>query len=127
MELNKSSSSDKSRSSSITETEDTVEPQNKTRSISSASLYDKDTKEQQPKERMIRNEKLRSDNTSVSSMSVHASSITTVSPEKHRIHWKNKNKKLSENLITGNKITQEPDNPSKKQNWIVSLMKQNLI
>ena len=48
---------DKSRSSSRTETEDTVKPQNKTRSISSASLDDKDTKEQQPKEIMIRNNK----------------------------------------------------------------------
>ena len=49
MALNKSISLDKSRSSSITETEDTVKPQNKTRSISSASLDDKYTKEQLPK------------------------------------------------------------------------------
>ena len=44
-ELNKSSSLDKSRTSSITETEDKVKPRNKTRLISSASLYGKDTKE----------------------------------------------------------------------------------
>ena len=44
MELNKLTSLDKSRSSSGTKTEDTVKPQNKTRSISSASLDDKDTK-----------------------------------------------------------------------------------
>ena len=49
MEYNKLSSLDKSRSSSITETQDTVKPQNKTISISSASLDDKDTKKQQPK------------------------------------------------------------------------------
>ena len=49
MALNKLTSLDKSRSSSRTETEDTVKPQNKTRSISSASLDDKDTKEQQQK------------------------------------------------------------------------------
>ena len=49
MALNKLTSLDKSRSSSITETEDTVIPQNKTGSISSASLDDKNTKEQQPK------------------------------------------------------------------------------
>ena len=55
MALNKLTSFDKSRSSSRTETEDTVKPQTKTRSISSASLYDKYTKEQQPKEIMIRN------------------------------------------------------------------------
>ena len=44
MVLNKSTSLDKSRSYSITEIEDTVKPQTKTRPISSASLYDKDTK-----------------------------------------------------------------------------------
>ena len=44
MTLNKSSSFDKPGSSSRTETEDTVKPQNKTRSISSDSLYDKYTK-----------------------------------------------------------------------------------
>ena len=40
---------DKSRLSSGTETEDTVTPDTKTRSISSASLDDKNIKEQQPK------------------------------------------------------------------------------
>ena len=44
MEMNKLTSLDKSRSSSRTETEDTVKQQNKTRSISSASLYDKNIK-----------------------------------------------------------------------------------
>ena len=85
MELNKSSSLDKSRSSSRSETEDTLKPLNKTRSISSASLDDKDTKKQQPKEIKFRNDKLRSDNPSVSSMSVHGASITAVSPDKDRI------------------------------------------
>ena len=46
---NKLSSLAKPRSSSRTEIEDTAKPQNKTRSISSASLDDKDTKEQQQK------------------------------------------------------------------------------
>ena len=49
MALNKLTSLYKSRYSSRTETEDTVIPKTKTRSISSASLYDKNTKEQQPK------------------------------------------------------------------------------
>ena len=49
MALNKLTSLDKSMYSSITETEDTVIPQTKTRSISSASLDDKKNKEQQPK------------------------------------------------------------------------------
>ena len=53
--LNKLTSLDKSRSSSRTETEDTVIPETKTRSISSASLDDKNTKEKQRKEIMIRN------------------------------------------------------------------------
>ena len=53
MALNKSISLDKSRSSSRTEIEDTLKPLNKTRSISSASLDDKDTKNQQPKERNL--------------------------------------------------------------------------
>ena len=44
MALNKLTSLDKSSSSSRTETEDTFKPQNKTRSISSASLDDKYTK-----------------------------------------------------------------------------------
>ena len=55
MALNKLTSLDKSRSSSITETEDTVTADIKTRSISSAGLDDKNIKEQQPKE--IRNRK----------------------------------------------------------------------
>ena len=92
--MNKLSSLDKSRSSSRTETEDTVKSQTKTRSISSASLYDKDTKEQEPKEIKFRNEKLRSDNPSVSIMYVHGSSIITVSPEKYRIPRTIKIKKL---------------------------------
>ena len=50
---------------------------------------------------------------SVSSMSVHGASITTVSPDGERIPRKKK-KKLSGISITGNKITQEPDNKSKK-------------
>ena len=49
MALNKLTSLDKSRSYSITETEDTLKSQTKIRSISSAILDDKDTKEQQPK------------------------------------------------------------------------------
>ena len=49
MALNKLNSLNKSRSSSRTETEDTVITKTKTGSISSASLDDKNTKEQQPK------------------------------------------------------------------------------
>ena len=89
MALNKLTSLNKSRSFSRTETEDTAKPQNKTRSISSASLYDKDNKEQQPKVIIIRNKKLISDNQSVSSMSVHGGSTMTISPDGDCIPRKN--------------------------------------
>ena len=47
-------------------------------------------------------------------MSVHEESITTVSPDRERIPRKKGEKKLSEISITANKITQNPDNQSKK-------------
>ena len=84
MALNKLTSLDKSRSSSRTETEDTVTPDTKKISISSASSDDKNIKEQQPTEIIFR-KKLISDNQSVSSMSVHGAIITTVSPDGERI------------------------------------------
>ena len=56
-------------------------------------------------------------------MSVHGASITTVSPDGERIPRK-KGGKASEISITGNKITQEPDNQSKNQRWVVVLMEQ---
>ena len=46
-------------------------------------------------------------------MSVYGKSITTVSPDRERTPRKKK-KKLSEISITGNKITQDPENQSKK-------------
>ena len=53
MALNKITSLDKSRSSSITKTEDTVTLGTKKRSISSASSEDKNIKEQKPTEIMF--------------------------------------------------------------------------
>ena len=47
-------------------------------------------------------------------MSVHGASITTVSPDGECIPKKKGEKKLSKISITGDKITQEPDNQSKK-------------
>ena len=94
MELNKSISLDKSRSFSRTETEYTVKTLNKMISISSPSLSNKYTKKQQPKEIKFRNEKLRSDTPSVSGMSVHGASITTVSTNKDRIPHKDKKRKF---------------------------------
>ena len=85
---------DDSRSSTRTETEDTVKPINKSKSISSDSLSDKDTKKEQPKEIKFINEKLRSENQSVSSISVQGASITTVLPDKYCIPCKDKKKKF---------------------------------
>ena len=68
-------------------------------SISSASLSDRNTKKKQPKEIKFRNDKLRSDTPSVSCMSVHGASITTVLPYKER-------KKSSENFIKGKESIQ---------------------
>ena len=96
MALNKSSSLYNSMYSERTETEGTLNPLNKTRSIPSASLSDKNIKKQQPKEINVRNEILRSDTPSVSSMYVHGVSITTVSPDKERIPRRNLKKKISE-------------------------------
>ena len=58
--------------------------------MSSSSSNDKNIKEQQPIEIMFRKNKLISDNQSVSSMSVHGASITTVSPGGERIPRKKK-------------------------------------
>ena len=63
---------------------------------------------------MIRNDKLINDNLIVSRMFVHGGIVTTKYPEVDLIPGKNLKKKLSEISITGNKITQEPDNQSKK-------------
>ena len=47
-------------------------------------------------------------------MSIHGESITTVSPDGERIPMNNKKKKLLENSIIWNKITQYTDHQSKK-------------
>ena len=88
--MNKLTSLDKSSSSSKTEIEDTVTLNTKKRSISSVSSYDKRIKEQQPTVITIRKNRLISDNCSLSSMSVHEESTTTVSPDGERIPSKNK-------------------------------------
>ena len=94
--------------------------------MSSASSDDKNIKEQQPQEIIIINDKLISDNGNVSSMSVHRVSITTVLPDRDCPPRKNKKKKLSEISITGNKITQEPDNQSKRAKVDSSIDEKNI-
>ena len=69
--------------------------------------------------------KLTRDNRSLSSVSVLGGSITTASPDGDRIPRKRVKKILSEISITGNKITQYPDNLSKKK-WVVALMEKNM-
>ena len=81
----------------------------KTRYISSASLFDKSNKIEQPKEINVI-----SDSPSVSGISRHVSSITTVSPDKERIPCKIKRKKMPDILIKGKDSIQEPENPSKR-------------
>ena len=88
--------------------------------MSSASSDDKNIKEQQPKVINIRMF-LISDNRSLSSMSVHGESITTVSPDGEHIPRKKGKKKLSEIPIAGNKITQDLDNQSKKSKVVSSI------
>ena len=66
-----------------------------------------------------------SDNRSVSSISVRGASIMTVSPDGERIPRKKGKKKLSEISITGNKITQDPENQSKKSKVVVALFYKN--
>ena len=70
---------------------------------------------------MIRNDKLISDNRSVSSMSIHRARITNVSPDRVCIPWKKEKKNPSEILITGNKITQETDNTKNKAKLDISI------
>ena len=54
-------------------------------------------------------------NQSVTSMSVHGASPKFYRQTENVSLGRIKKKKLSEISITGNKITQEPDNPSKKE------------
>ena len=77
--------------------------------------------EQQPTVITIIKHKLISDNRSVSSMSVHVGSTKTISTDGECIPSKKKKKKLSEISITGNEISQEPDNQGKKEKLVSSI------
>ena len=54
-------------------------------------------------------------------MSVHGESITTVSLDGERIPRKKGKNQQSEISITGNKITQEPDNQSRRSKVGISI------
>ena len=91
------------------ETEDTVKLLDKSRFISLAILSDKSTKIEKPKEIDIRKE-----NSSLSGMSGHGESLSSITPDKQRIPRKNKRKNTSDTSIKGKESFQEPDSPSKR-------------
>ena len=62
---------------------------------------------------MIKTNKFARDNQILSCVSVLGEDVTSVSPDGDCILRKKKKKKPSEISITGNKITQDPDNISK--------------
>ena len=70
---------------------------------------------------------MRSDSPRVSSLYRHGASITTVFPDKQRFPFRIKRKKISETLIKGKEIIQEPYNPSKgsKEDSIIDEIKPN--
>ena len=90
MVLNKLPSLDKSRSSSKTETEDTVKLNTKNDQYHQPVQMIKNMKEQQPKVITIKTNKLTRDNKSLLSVSVLGESITTVSLDEGRIPRKKK-------------------------------------
>ena len=96
---------DKSRSTQITDTENTV---NKSRSIPINSLSNKSNRIENPSEIDIWKENL-----SVSVLSGHGESLSSVTPDQQRIPRKNKIKKISDTLIIRKEPIQEPFNPKK--------------
>ena len=106
MTLNKLPSLDKSGYASKNETEHTVKLDTKKRSLPLASSADKNMEEQEPTKITIKTNKSAHDDRSCLTM--------TVSLDGDHIPRKKKKKKLSENSITGNKITQDQDNISKE-------------
>ena len=75
---------DKSRSTQITETEDTVKSVNKLRCISLASSYDRSAKIEKSKEIDIRKY-----NPNISGVSGYGESVSNVTPDKQCIPRKN--------------------------------------
>ena len=99
---------DKSRSTQVTESEDTINTLNKSRSISSASFSGKITKIEKPKEIDISK-----DNSSLSLLSRHGASVSSESRDKQRIPCRNKVNNTPDTFIKAKEIIQIPDNPSK--------------
>ena len=100
---------DKSRSTQIIETENTVNKENKSRSNSPTSLYVKSTKIEKPSETDISK-----DNLSISFLSGHGEILSSVTSDQQCITRKNKRNKTSDTLITGKESIQESVNTSKR-------------
>ena len=100
---------DKLRSNQRAEKEDTIKTVNISRSILSDSLSGKSTKIEKPLEIDISK-----DSSSLSGMSGHVESLSSVTPDQERIPRKNKINKTSYTLITVKESIQEPYNPSKR-------------
>ena len=90
---------DKSKSTQITETENAVNKENKSRYISSTSLYEKSTKIEKPPEIHISK-----DNLSIYVLSGHGESVSSVASYQQHIPRNNKRKKNSDTLISGKKL-----------------------
>ena len=101
---------DKSRSTQITDTENTVNTVNKERSISRTNLSNKSTRIENPVE--IDTCK---DNSSISVLSGHGESLSSVTTYQQRITRKKKIKKTSDSLIMRKDTIQETDNPRKME------------
>ena len=76
---------------------------------------------------MIRNNKLISDNRSVSSMSVHGGSTTTILPDGDLVSRKNKKRNFQRFRSQGIKLLKNQTTQVKEQKWIVVLMKKYTI
>ena len=94
MSLDKLNSLDKSRASKRTEIEDTIKKLIKSRSNSSASLYDKSINIEKQKTKNVR-----SDSPSLSSMSRPRAIVTNVLPDKRRISRKIQRRIIQETPI----------------------------
>ena len=100
---------DKSRYTIRTDTENTVNKEKKSRSISITSLSGKITRIEKPSEIDISNENL-----SIFVLSGHGKSLSSVTLDQQHIPRTNKRKKISDTFITRKENIQEPVYPSKR-------------
>ena len=87
--------------------ENTANKVNISRTISRTRLSNKSTRIEKPSEIYVCN-----DNLSLSVLSRHGESLSSVTPDQQRITCNNNKKKTSDTLIMRKKTIQEPVNPS---------------